>query len=461
MGLTMKNKYLYITLLSFLGLTAEAQEQLIAQAPRLVVSITIDQLRTDYLENYSPLYGNEGLRRLLSQGKVFTNGAYNFTPVDRASAIASLHTGTSPYYHGITAEEWLDKQTLRAQNCVRDQKIGYSPQFLSTSTISDELKMATNGIAKVFAFAPTADAAILSAGHAADGAAWISNGQWMTTTYYRPLNQWLSGFSRLFHPEADINKSVTDAALKCIEQAGIGNDEKTDLISLTYEAGRQMESYIALDRQIAQLVNGVERTIPRDRVLFVITGTTNREEEEEGNQERFRIPTGTFFINRTANLLNMYLGAVFGSANYVEFCHKNHIYFNHQLLRQKNINLSEISSRSQEFLLQITGVRNVYTANQLLTSDSYLLESIRNGFNIEKCGDLIVDIAPGWKLINENTQEKSMSRSAHVPFPIIIYGAGTKAERIQTPVTVDRIAPAVARAIRIRAPNACVAEPLF
>jgi hypothetical protein len=249
--------------------------------------------------------------------------------------------------------------------------------------------------------------------------------------------------------------------LKCIEQAGIGNDEKTDLISLTYEAGRQMESYIALDRQIAQLVNGVERTIPRDRVLFVITGTTNREEEEEGNQERFRIPTGTFFINRTANLLNMYLGAVFGSANYVEFCHKNHIYFNHQLLRQKNINLSEISSRSQEFLLQITGVRNVYTANQLLTSDSYLLESIRNGFNIEKCGDLIVDIAPGWKLINENTQEKSMSRSAHVPFPIIIYGAGTKAERIQTPVTVDRIAPAVARAIRIRAPNACVAEPLF
>ena len=130
------------------------------------------------------------------------------------------------------------------------------------------------------------------------------------------------------------------------------------------------------------------------------------------------------------------------------------------MLRQKNINLSEISSRSQEFLLQITGVRNVYTANQLLTSDSYLLESIRNGFNIEKCGDLIVDIAPGWKLINENTQEKSMSRSAHVPFPIIIYGAGTKAERIQTPVTVDRIAPAVARAIRIRAPNACVIKDM-
>lgn len=458
----MKNKYLYITLLSLLGLSAEAQQQLIAQAPRLVVSITIDQLRTDYLETYAPLYGADGLRRLLAEGKVFTNGAYSFTPVDRASAIASLHTGTVPYYNGITAEEWLDKQTLRPQNCVRDQKIGYSPQFLATSTISDELKMATNGVAKVFAFAPTADAAILSAGHAADGAAWINGSQWATTTYYRPLNQWLSGFTRLFHPDAsDVNKSVTDAALHCIQQAGIGNDDKTDLVSLTYQAGSQMESYVALDRQVAQLLNGIERQLTRDRVLFVITGTTSREEEDEGNQERFRIPTGTFHINRTANLLNMYLGAVFGSAKYVEFCHQNHIYFNHQLLRQKNLNLSDVCSRSQEFLLQITGVRNVYTANQLLTSDSYLLETIRNGFNVEKCGDLIVDIAPGWKLVNENSLKQSSSRSAHVPFPIIVYGAGMQAERIQTPVTVDRIAPAIARAIRIRAPNACVAAPLF
>ena len=458
----MKNKYLYITLLSLLGLSAEAQQQLIAQAPRLVVSITIDQLRTDYLETYAPLYGADGLRRLLAEGKVFTNGSYSFTPVDRASAIASLHTGTVPYYNGITAEEWLDKQTLRPQNCVRDQKIGYSPQFLATSTISDELKMATNGVAKVFAFAPTADAAILSAGHAADGAAWINGSQWATTTYYRPLNQWLSGFTRLFHPDAsDVNKSVTDAALHCIQQAGIGNDDKTDLVSLTYQAGSQMESYVALDRQVAQLLNGIERQLTRDRVLFVITGTTSREEEDEGNQERFRIPTGTFHINRTANLLNMYLGAVFGSAKYVEFCHQNHIYFNHQLLRQKNLNLSDVCSRSQEFLLQITGVRNVYTANQLLTSDSYLLETIRNGFNVEKCGDLIVDIAPGWKLVNENSLKQSSSRSAHVPFPIIVYGAGMQAERIQTPVTVDRIAPAIARAIRIRAPNACVAAPLF
>jgi hypothetical protein len=109
----------------------------------------------------------------------------------------------------------------------------------------------------------------------------------------------------------------------------------------------------------------------------------------------------------------------------------------------------------------MSGVRNVYTSTQLLTSDSQLLQHVRNGFNIDKCGDLLIDIAPGWQLVNEETSSSSMSRSSYIPFPIIFYGTNIEAERIVTPVTVERIAPTVARAIRIRAPNACSAEPLF
>ena len=157
----------------------------------------------------------------------------------------------------------------------------------------------------------------------------------------------------------------------------------------------------------------------------------------------------------------MYLGAIFGQAQYIEYCYHNQLFFNRQTLRQKNINLGDLMERSQEFLLQISGIRNVYTANQLLTSDNHLLEPIRNGFNIEKCGDLIIDITPGWQLVNEETLEKSTSRAYNIPFPIIIYGDGVRSERVQTPVTADRIAPTIARSIRIRAPNACSAVPLF
>ena len=64
----MRNGYLYITLLAILGFSAESQGQVIRQTPRLVVSIQIDKLTSDALENYAPAYGDEGLRRLLLPG---------------------------------------------------------------------------------------------------------------------------------------------------------------------------------------------------------------------------------------------------------------------------------------------------------------------------------------------------------------------------------------------------------
>ena len=458
----MSNKYIFITLLSALAFSNEIGAQTVPQAPKLVVSITVDELRTDHLETFAPLYSAGGLRKLLTEGTFYSNASYSFTPVDRTSAAASLSTGTTPYYHGITGEEWLDRSTLRPVRAVHDQKQGYSPRQLGTSTLGDELKIATNGIAKVFAFAATPDNAILSAGHAADGAAWIQSSQWGITNYYEPLNQWLRGYSRLYKPSADNNASVTEIALECLSNGGLALDDKTDLLCIGYSVAPQMESYVALDRTIDQLVDSISKRVPLDRVLFVLTSTGSaRVENEQNNNEKYRIPTGKFDIQRTANLLNMYLGATFGTAQYVEAIYRNQLFLDHKLLERKNINMGDVLLRAQQFIMQLSGVRHVYTANQLTTSESYQLEKIRSGFNVEKCGDLLIDIAPGWELVNEHNHTSTTSRVSNIPFPIIFFGAGVKAQRIQTPVTADAIAPTIARIIRIRAPNACATEPLF
>ena len=458
----MSNKYIYITLLSALVLSNEVGAQTVQQAPKLVVSITVDELRTDHLETFAPLYSAGGLRKLLTEGAFYANASYSFTPVDRASAAASLSTGTTPYYHGITGEEWLDRSTLRPIRAVHDLKQGYSPRQLGTSTLGDELKIASNGISKVFAFAATPENAILSAGHAADGAAWMQSNQWIITNYYEPLNQWLRGYTRLYKPNADKNASVTEIALECLSKGGLALDDKTDLLSIGYSVTPQMESYVALDRTIAQLVDSVSKRVPLDRVLFVLTSTGSaRVENEQNNNEKYRIPTGKFDIQRTANLLNMYLGATFGTAQYVETIYRNQLFLDHKLLERKNINMGDVLLRAQQFILQLSGVRHVYTASQLTTSDSNLLNQIRSGFNVEKCGDLLIDIAPGWELVNEQNHTSTTSRVSNIPFPIIFFGAGVKAQRIQTPVTADAIAPTIARIIRIRAPNACATKPLF
>lgn len=520
----MRNKYLYITLLALLGLTPEAlaqqQAAKIQYTPRLVVSIAIDQLRTDYMEAFAPLYGNDGFKRLLQQGLVFTNATYPFTQIDRASAISSVATGAVPYYHSIVGERWLDKETLRPLYCVGDANES-SPRYLLTSTISDELKVSTEGKALVFSVAPFRDAAVLSAGHAADGAFWIDDvtGLWTSSQYYlkQPL-QWLqaanesqspqktlgrtvwepvielSGTFSYFHHVGNqkpfrhkftgqrryqeykasglVNAAVTDMAVSCVNGAQMGFDRVSDLLCLTYYAGNydhktmtecQMElqdTYVRLDRELGRLIQTLENRLGKEHVLFVIT-STGYSDEESTDYEKYHIPTGTFYINRTANLLNMFYGAIWGQGRWVESCFRNQMFLNHKLLESKRVSLTDAIQRAQEFLSQMSGVRNVYSSLQLLSGQNQEMQKVRNGFNSERCGDILIEVSPGWRLLNEDNQDNQLSRASFIQFPIIIFGADTKAGRITDHVTTDRIAPTIAKSIRIRAPNACSAEPLF
>ena len=150
----MKNHYLSITLLAVLGFHVEAQAQYgTRQVPKLVVNITIDQLRSDYLETFAPQYGETGFKRLFANGLVYENASYPFVNPDKASAISTILTGTTPFYHSIIGEQWLDRSSLRPIACTEDthQPGVPSPVNLSVSTLGDELKVSTQGKAKIFA----------------------------------------------------------------------------------------------------------------------------------------------------------------------------------------------------------------------------------------------------------------------------------------------------------------------
>ena len=150
----------YIAIL--LAALTTAEMQAFQLAPRLVVNVTIDQLRTDYMEAFAPLYSQGGFRRMLNEGLVYDGASYPFSPVDKASATASLSTGTFPFYNGIISSRWLDRETLHPVFCVDDSRYFTSADRLKTSTIGDELKVNSNGAAIVYSFAADRESAILS-----------------------------------------------------------------------------------------------------------------------------------------------------------------------------------------------------------------------------------------------------------------------------------------------------------
>ena len=150
--------------------------------PKLVVGLTIDQLRTDYIEAFSALYGERGFKRLWKEGRIYLNAEYDFINVDKSSSVAAIYSGTTPYTNGIVGDNWMDRATLRVINCVDDNNFmgiytseSTSPAKLKVSNLSDELAVATQGVAEVYSIAPTREMAVLAAGHAAKGAFWIND----------------------------------------------------------------------------------------------------------------------------------------------------------------------------------------------------------------------------------------------------------------------------------------------
>jgi hypothetical protein len=458
------NRYLAILIAAL----TSAEMQAFQLAPRIVVNITVDELRSDYIESFSPMFSSEGLRKLIEQGKMYEIASYPSNPIDRASAIATLATGATPFYHGIVAEQWLDRQTLRPVYCVDDEKRQTTANRLLTSTLGDELKISSQGKAVVYGIAATRDAAILSAGHAADNAFWIDERlhKWMSSPFYsnkRPA--WLGNSEVVTN-----NETVVEKALDAFKASAMGADEVTDMLNVTLSAGisnknvsnlkvEMQNIYLQLDQSIAKLVSSIEQKVGKNRVLFILTSTGTHSDEVVDYQQ-YRVPTGIFYINRTASLLNVYLSAIYGQGTYIEACHKNQMFINHKLIEQKRLSLHDVLLRCQELLFQSAGVGDVYTSERLLTSGKDV-EKLRAGFKSTLCGDIIIEVSPGWKTIDEDRNTSYTQRLGNIQFPIVFFGAGINHECITSPVTTDRIAPTIAKTIRIRAPNACTAIPLF
>lgn len=516
-----------LTLLTALAASGQIQAAANGGLPKVVVNILVDQLRSDYLEAFMPLYGEDGFKRLMAEGRVYSGAEYPLQHTDRATATATVSTGTTPANHGIVGLYWVNREDLRPVFCVSDksaQGIGttdqYSAAMLSTSTISDELKVASEGKAVVISLAPDADAAILQAGHAADHTYWIDDrtGQWVTTSYYaHSVPQWIkarntqlaaNSSQMIWQPSSElvgnfsyflsggmkqpfrhvmkgperfrqwktsglINSEVAYATETLLQIGTLGMDNITDYLALTLYAGgyegctaaeRPLEiqdTYVRLDATLARIVKALEQKIGRDNLLLTLT-STGYTQETKADLSRYRIPTGTFDMKRARGLLAMYLRAVYGQGDLISTTYGTEIYLNHKVIEDNQINYSELLERCQDFLQQLAGVQDVYGSVRLLQGGSTAgLARFRNNYNVQHSGDLTVAVMPGWHAVNTESGHDEISRASYVPFPIIFYGGGIQPQRISEATTVDYIAPTLSNAMRIRAPNACDKSPLF
>ena len=180
-----------------------------ASKPKLVVGIVVDQMRFDYLSRFWEAYGDDGFKRLISEGFLARNHHFGYAPTSTGPGHASVYTGTTPAMHGIIGNNWFDKQAGVEVYCAGDdsvQSVGTSsdagmnsPHRLMVSTITDELRLHTQMQSKVIAVALKDRGAVLPGGFTANAAYWFeggSEGNWISSSYYlSELPQWVRDFN--------------------------------------------------------------------------------------------------------------------------------------------------------------------------------------------------------------------------------------------------------------------------
>jgi predicted AlkP superfamily pyrophosphatase or phosphodiesterase len=176
--------------------------------PKLVVGIVVDQMRYDFIYRYWNKYGEGGFRRLVNEGIFYRNAEYNYVPTYTGPGHACIFTGATPSASGIVSNDWYDRSLGKEIYCVSDASVNtvgannkngqMSPKNLLVTTITDELKLSDNFQSKVIGVSLKDRAAILPAGHLADGAYWFDNksGNFITSTFYmQSLPQWVQDFN--------------------------------------------------------------------------------------------------------------------------------------------------------------------------------------------------------------------------------------------------------------------------
>lgn len=180
--------------------------------PKLVVILVIDQFREDYLDRYRADFKGQGFNLFLDHGAFFPDCYFDYGNLVTAPGHSTIGTGAYTDGHGIAANEWWDlsRNTKRPITSVEDPRYslvglppgatgeGSSPRNLLATTIGDEVRLATQGEAKLFGVSLKDRAAILPSGHTANAAFWIDpqSGAFVTSTYYEPaLPAWAATFN--------------------------------------------------------------------------------------------------------------------------------------------------------------------------------------------------------------------------------------------------------------------------
>lgn len=174
-------------------------------APRLIVFVTVDQMRYDYLERFESQYRG-GLARLTRGGAVFSNAFQDHANTETAPGHATTLSGREPYRTGIV----LNTVGVPDPHAplIGGGGPGASPYRFRGETLIDWMRV-KDARSRALSVSRKDRGAILPLGRAHENVYWYaSDGRFTTSRYYADtLPTWVQRFNARRLPQQFAGKS--------------------------------------------------------------------------------------------------------------------------------------------------------------------------------------------------------------------------------------------------------------
>ena len=504
------------------------------EQPKLVVGIVIENMRPDYIQRYWNKYGENGFRKLYSQGAICNNVQLKQHIQNYASGTATLFTGVYPATHGVINKNWYDKFNVKETECTEDNSFiavgsdskegNASPLKLLSNTITDNMKIFSMGKSRVYSVALNRESAIFSAGHAADAAYWfdVETGRMISSTFYlnvfpdwvrlfnsenyaekysyrnwapllpeisytesladdyqfekgyfgkykifpHTISKYLkeAGSLKPFKTTPSANMMIKDFALQIMLNEELGTDEFTDFVSVVFSSmdyennnfgpvSIEMEdTYLNIDRFIADIINAVEKKYGNDNVLFFLTANTSAPYPVDYLKNEFHLPVDYFNIESAIALLNSYLNITYGDNKWVEYYDEHQIYLDHKLIAKNKLDLNEFQNTVASFIDEFEGVMvsmPAYLLERGIQANG-MLEPLYKTYVKGRSGDCLFVLKEGWQ---PQYKFKKVIYNDQTHIPLVFYGNHIKPTVIQAKYEAIDLVPTLSWLLNIPPPD--------
>ncbi len=484
--------------------------------PRLVVVVVIDQFRYDYLTRFMGRYTG-GLRTLWDKGAVYTNAHLQHLPTSTAVGHATILTGATPAFSGIIGNDWYERESGRSVASIFDPKVkllgvpagnGASPARLLVSTVGDELKMAGKGPSKVISVSLKDRAAILTAGHMADGAYWFEadTGNLISSTFYFPdLPGWVKTFNAgrmadrglgaewkaasgkvlmkladkpgpeyydAFERTPFATEMLLAFAERAIEAEKLGADDATDLLVLALsstdmlghkvgpDSEEMLEMNLHTDRTLGKFFQSLDKRFAGS-VLVVFTsdhGVAPLPEVQAGR----RMPGGRAVEAEFRKAIEDALTARYGKGKWIDYGSHGAYWLNRATIRSKRLRQAEVELTAAEAVAGRPEVARVLTGSEVARGQliqDRLGMAVANSYSPGRSADVFTILKPYWIFgKTDTTHGTAYSYDTHLP--VIFMGPGIRPGKYDREVAVNDIAPTLATILEIETPSGSVGRVL-